>query len=165
MRRATVLLLVLVLMTFSLTAFAAPKKSTSAKAGDCKACHGVQKVLPPEHKDTRAMSYRDCLECHEKAGAISLRTKLPLAHIHRLSGATCARCHGAVKKPQEVEMKQCLTCHNTEKIAEKTANVKPQNPHESPHYGKLLDCNLCHHQHKKSENYCGQCHSFSFVVW
>ncbi|MBW2098891.1 MAG: cytochrome c3 family protein [Deltaproteobacteria bacterium] len=32
------------------------------------------------------------------------------------------------------------------------------NPHNSPHYGADLDCNFCHHQHSKSENFCAQCH-------
>jgi len=44
------------------------------------------------------------------------------------------------------------------------AGVKPSNPHTSPHYGMSLDCNLCHHQHAKSENYCSQCHKFDFKV-
>jgi cytochrome c oxidase cbb3-type subunit 3 len=35
----------------------------------------------------------------------------------------------------------------------------PPNPHTSPHYGTELDCNLCHRQHAKSENYCAQCHA------
>ncbi|HSD42833.1 MAG TPA: cytochrome c3 family protein [Burkholderiales bacterium] len=33
-----------------------------------------------------------------------------------------------------------------------------KNPHNSPHYGRDADCNLCHHQHAKSENYCAQYH-------
>lgn len=45
-----------------------------------------------------------------------------------------------------------------------TAGVKPTNPHNSPHYGKHADCNLCHHQHEKSENYCTQCHKFDFKL-
>jgi uncharacterized paraquat-inducible protein A len=29
----------------------------------------------------------------------------------------------------------------------------------------FIFCNLCHHQHEKSENYCAQCHSnFDFKV-
>lgn len=161
---ATLALALILLMALSLTAFAAAKKTISAKAGDCKACHGAKKVLPVDHKDTKTMTYKECLECHERTGAGSLRSKMPLSHIHQLSGTTCVKCHGKVKKPKEVEMAQCLTCHNPDKVAEQTAKVKPQNPHESPHYGTKLDCNLCHHQHKKSENYCGQCHSFSFTV-
>lgn len=69
------------------------------------------------------------------------------------------------KTPEPVEMSQCVTCHGaTAKLAEKTKDIKPSNPHTSPHYGTDLDCNLCHHQHAKSENYCVQCHKFDFVV-
>jgi hypothetical protein len=146
------------------TAAPAPKKLTTAKPGDCAACHGVEKVLPSDHKATKTMTYKDCLECHEKGGAMSLRTKVPASHLHQLSGVNCVKCHGKTKKPKEVEMKGCVACHKTDTVAQATAKVKPQNPHESPHYGTSLDCNLCHHQHSKSENYCSQCHKFDFVV-
>ena len=59
---------------------------------------------------------------------------------------------------------QCIVCHDPNAVAAKTANVKPQNPHVSPHYGKDLDCVLCHVQHGQTENYCEQCHNFGFKV-
>jgi hypothetical protein len=152
------------LMATTVPAMAAPKKIATAKPGDCKACHGSEKVLPADHKDVKAMAYTDCLGCHEKTGASTLRGKMPASHIHQFAGVNCAKCHGKTKKPEEVKMKQCVACHNTDKLAEKTAKVKPSNPHESPHYGRTLDCNLCHHQHGKSENFCSQCHKFDFVV-
>ena len=137
---------------------AAPKKVATAKAGDCVVCHGKDKILPVQHPDTKSLNYTGCLDCHAKSGPQKLEGKIPASHIHGLSGVACSKCHGKTKKEQEVEMKQCVTCHNTDRLAEKTAKVKPQNPHESPHYGTTLDCNLCHHQHNKSENYCSQCH-------
>jgi len=148
----------------AVTALAAPKRIATAKPGNCAACHGDQKVLPPDHKDTKPMAFQNCLECHAKTGSASLRGNLPLGHTHRLAGVTCASCHGKTKKPQPVKMKQCVTCHDTDKLAEKTANVKPANPHETKHYGKDLDCNVCHRQHEKPENFCSQCHKFDFVV-
>jgi hypothetical protein len=51
-----------------------------------------------------------------------------------------------------------------DKVSEKTSKMKPTNPHNSPHYGKKADCNLCHHQHEASENYCSTCHKFEFKV-
>jgi hypothetical protein len=89
-----------------------------------------------------------------------------LGKLHAASGVKCADCHGNVKKPQPVAMEKCLTCHgDTTALAEKTANVKPRNPHESRHYGTEADCNLCHHQHRKSENFCLDCHNrFDFKV-
>jgi len=89
-----------------------------------------------------------------------------LGKLHAASGVKCADCHGSVKKPQAVPMEKCLSCHgDTRALAAKTANVKPVNPHESRHYGTEADCNLCHHQHKKSENFCLDCHNrFDFKV-
>ncbi len=89
-----------------------------------------------------------------------------LGKLHAGQGVECAQCHGKVKKPEPVSMEKCLSCHGeTIKLAEKTANVKPHNPHENRHYGTEADCNLCHHQHKKSENFCLPCHQrFDFVV-
>ncbi|WP_423837815.1 cytochrome c3 family protein, partial [Sutterella wadsworthensis] len=45
-----------------------------------------------------------------------------------------------------------------------TKNVKPTNPHTSPHYNADLDCVNCHVGHEPSENYCAQCHNFDFKV-
>ncbi len=156
--------MMLLLLCSAGTTYAAPKRVANAKAGDCVVCHGQQAVLPPDHADTKAMTYKECLTCHEKGGPQRLEGKLPGSHFHQLSGVTCVKCHGKVKKPEAVKMKQCVTCHDPDKLAEKTAQVKPQNPHSSPHYGTSLDCNVCHHQHGKSENFCSQCHKFDFIV-
>jgi hypothetical protein len=142
----------------------AAEKRAGVRAGDCTACHKGQKILPADHSDTKTMAYKDCLNCHEKKGSQKLEGKLPASHMHGLNGVTCAKCHGKTKKPSEVEMGQCTACHDAEKMALKTSDVKPANPHTSPHYGTGLDCNLCHHQHRKSENYCAQCHKFDFTV-
>lgn len=89
-----------------------------------------------------------------------------LGKLHASMGIKCAQCHGNVKKNEAVPMEKCVSCHGpTEKLAAKTANAKPRNPHENRHYGTEADCNLCHHQHKKSENFCLPCHQrFNFVV-
>jgi hypothetical protein len=89
-----------------------------------------------------------------------------LGKRHAAAGIKCAGCHGNAKKPQAVQMEQCLTCHgDTAKLAAKTAGAKPLNPHESRHYGTDADCNICHHQHRKSENFCLDCHPrFGFTV-
>lgn len=146
-------------------AVAAPKKLATAKPGNCAACHSGEKVLPPGHEDTRNMTFKQCKECHHKAGSETLFGKMPLGHIHQLAGTTCIKCHGKTKAREMVEMVKCVDCHgSSDKLAERTANVKPANPHTSPHYGTGLDCNVCHHQHTKSENYCSQCHKFDFMV-
>jgi len=144
--------------------FAAPKKVTNAKQGDCAACHESEKILPSNHPNTKNMNHEGCVPCHQKTGKGSLRTKMPGSHTHGLAGVTCAKCHGVTEKPETVEMTQCIACHTPAKLVEKTAKVKPENPHTSPHYGNNLDCNLCHRQHGKSENYCNQCHNFNFTT-
>jgi hypothetical protein len=142
----------------------APKRFPDAKITDCSACHGAKSPLPKDHPDPASMNLKACRECHAKGSPTSLSGKLPLSHVHQLAGNTCASCHADPKKPEAVPAKDCLKCHDMEKVSAATAEVKPSNPHNSPHYGKNSDCNLCHHQHEKSENYCSQCHSFKFDV-
>ena len=59
---------------------------------------------------------------------------------------------------------QCTVCHNVKALVAKTKNVKPVNPHVSPHYQDSLDCTNCHLGHQPSENFCNQCHQFDFKV-
>ncbi|WP_224981676.1 cytochrome c3 family protein [Geomonas agri] len=88
---------------------------------------------------------------------------LPGKNYHSLANITCEQCHGKDHEREVPTMEQCVACHgSTIQLAEKTKGVKPRNPHISPHYGTELDCNFCHHQHAKSENYCLQCHAFGF---
>jgi hypothetical protein len=156
--------ILLTLMAAAQAVLAAPKLLPEAEPGNCGACHGADKILPNNHPDTRALKWTDCLTCHAE-GKMSLVGKIPGSHIHQLSGITCVKCHGSDGKPEPPPMEKCVSCHgSTAKLAEKTAKVKPENPHTSPHYGTDLDCNLCHHQHAKSENYCLQCHKFGFKV-
>ncbi len=160
-----VLLTVFFSMSLATESAGAPKRVPTAKAGNCGACHGTEKVLSSDHPDTKGMSYKGCLQCHDKTGGQKLTGRLPGSHVHGLNGVTCEKCHGKTKKPGEVSMGKCVACHgDTEKLARKTTGVKPENPHTSPHYGTELDCNVCHHQHSKSENFCGQCHNFKFAV-
>jgi hypothetical protein len=100
------------------------------------------------------------------AAAASKANDGELGKLHAQKGVKCAQCHGKAKTPGPVSMEKCVSCHgDTAKLAQKTANAKPRNPHENRHYGTEADCNLCHHQHKKSENFCLPCHErFDFVV-
>ncbi len=142
-------------------------KTVEVKAWDCAGCHKDKKVLPGTHVPIKEMPYEGCLVCHipGEKNAGTLRVKIPGSHLHALKGVKCEQCHGKVKKLAPVEMSKCVACHGaTAKLAEKTKDVKPSNPHTSPHYGTDLDCNLCHRQHAKSENLCAQCHKFDFVV-
>ncbi len=87
-----------------------------------------------------------------------------LADRHVKAGMKCESCHGPDKKIELPEKQQCAACHDAAKIAEKTKNVKPNNPHNSPHYHLDLECTLCHVAHEKPEVYCNQCHKFEFKV-
>lgn len=140
-----------------------PERVKNKAPGDCAACHRGDKVLPANHAATATMDGKGCNKCH-KEGKTSLRGKIPLSHTHDLNGVTCEKCHGAGEPPKAVMTDQCLGCHGTpEGLAKKTQAVKP-NPHNNPHQGTSLDCDVCHHQHTKSENYCRQCHMFKYVV-
>lgn len=97
--------------------------------------------------------------------ATAERHVVPLDEFHASVDVTCADCHGDDKKREAVPMVKCLECHDTQDLADKTANTTPTNPHKNRHYSTEADCNLCHHQHKKSENFCLPCHGrFDFVV-
>lgn len=144
---------------------AGPTRDPAAQGTDCAACHKADMPLPGKHRSTKSMKLSDCLDCHEKGADDTLITKLPGSHLHQLAGVTCADCHGGNGKPVAVEMDKCLSCHGSgKKVAALTAKVKPQNPHVSTHYNTDLDCNVCHHQHTKSENFCVECHKFEFKV-
>lgn len=144
--------------------WAAPKRLEGVKAGNCAACHEGEKVLPAGHVNTADLAGGDCKACH-RTGPLALRGKIPLSHVHQQGGIGCAPCHGKTGTAKAPAQDQCATCHGSpDGLAKKTAKVKPENPHTSPHYGTSLDCNLCHHQHARSENFCAQCHDFKFVV-
>jgi Cytochrome c3 len=75
----------------------------------------------------------------------------------------CVDCH-----PTEIykacDTNNCLSCHDGfEDLARATQNLDP-NPHDSPHYGQEFDCDLCHHEHEKSENFCSQCHEWELKI-
>jgi len=142
---------------------AKPKRVETAAPGDCGPCHGSVKMLPIDHVRTKDMTSTECANCHKK-GATSLRTKIPLSHTHRLSGVACCDCHEMPNSAGPLKTEKCLSCHGSfEEVADATNNLDP-NPHNSLHWGKELDCDLCHHQHAKSENFCAQCHMWGLVV-
>jgi cytochrome c3-like protein len=142
----------------------APKRLPEANASNCAACHADKPPLPANHPSTGGMQLSACAGCHAKGSPASLVGKLPLSHLHQLRGLTCETCHADVQDPEPPKFAACLGCHTGESIFTATAGVKPSNPHGSPHYGKEADCNLCHHSHEKSENYCASCHKFEFKV-
>ena len=106
------------------------------------------------------------------AGAVHAQDTLvsngPLGSLHAKEGVGCGKCHGKAKKTEPVSMETCLGCHgdgDSKALAALTVNAKPMNPHENRHFGTETDCNLCHHQHVKSVNYCQDCHPrFDFKV-
>jgi hypothetical protein len=141
-----------------------PKRLADVKAGDCMGCHaGGSPVLPEKHPDTKAMTFEQCMACHAK-DEVALRSKMPTSHAHMLSGVSCKACHGEGEPSGDVGTKTCTMCHPTADLAKKPAKgVNMPNPHNS-HYGTELDCDLCHYQHRKSENMCLDCHDFKNVT-
>ncbi len=85
-----------------------------------------------------------------------------IADFHAKKGMDCTTCHKT--KDEMPTTDTCTACHPKDAVVEATKNVKPENPHTSPHYGKDLDCYNCHVGHEKSVDFCDQCHSFGFKV-
>ncbi len=147
-----------------------PKLLEDAKPGDCAACHGNKSVRPIDHESTIDMKIEQCDQCHknspvnkETKGPI-LRGKISLSHIHILSDVSCFDCHGKARPIKPLSTDDCYSCHeNLDDLIYRTSGVDP-NPHEN-HYGDL-ECDLCHRQHSKSENFCDQpgCHEFGYIV-
>lgn len=87
------------------------------------------------------------------------------SEVHKAKGVTCGDCHGKGKKKTFVLAERCLSCHGpAADLVKKTANVKPENPHDSPHWGPKMECNVCHRQHEKTVNWCNHCHAYGFKV-
>ena len=124
---------------------------------DCAACHCSKAVLPPEHVSLIGDKAKNCSACHCK-GENKLSAKIPLSHIHLANDMACMDCHD--QKPFAlVSTDRCRECHgDPDEISALTRSEAAFNPHESPHYGNDMDCDLCHHLHAKSENICGDCH-------
>ena len=141
-----------------------PTRVASAKAGDCVACHKGDTVLPAKHKATRDMTWEACQKCHEPGTEDSLAGKFPSSHMHALADVGCADCHGKTRQPRPASREQCVTCHAIDKVVAATAEVKPENPHVSPHWGNEMECTACHVQHAKPVNYCAHCHDFEFKL-
>lgn len=136
---------------------AAPEAPSSPKPGDCISCHEDKAVIPEGHIDTKEMTGNDCGACHESA-AMSLRNKIPLSHMHQLEGVSCDKCHEDPASAEAADSAVCKVCHDDMKALYNATSEVGLNPHFSPHEGKTPDCNRCHHQHKKSENFCTGCH-------
>ncbi len=147
-----------------------PKKFEDAKPGDCTACHGNTTVLPAGHDNTIDMGLSQCDTCHKANSnkgdkkAPVIRGKIPLGHLHLLSDVSCTDCHGTSGPAAALTRQECYSCHDSlEEIISRTEAVIP-NPHDN-HYGET-DCDLCHKQHTKPENFCNQpgCHNYDYVV-
>ena len=91
-------------------------------------------------------------------------TGKPFLNKHKkYAELVCGDCH-LKSTPKGLTTKQCLSCHESlEQVADATKYLDPD-PHNSPHYGSELDCDLCHHEHSKSENFCAQCHEWKLTV-
>lgn len=138
-------------------------KNDAPDPGSCGYCHGAELPLGADHAPTKGMLLQECLECHRQ-DSMPLYGRLPLSHLHYLRGVSCDQCHEKEKAPEFVGTQKCYTCHGNGDDVAGLTQAKDPNPHNSLHYGTSLDCDLCHHFHRKSENYCNQCHEFKFIV-
>ena len=139
------------------------KAPATPKPGECTACHEGKEVLPQGHVETKDMMGKECDACHRPEEA-SLRTKIPLGHMHMLEGISCKGCHEDPASAEAIDPTVCKKCHDDLNLLMDRTNDLAVNPHFSPHEGKVPECVRCHHLHKGSENYCGQCHGLEYKV-
>lgn len=92
------------------------------------------------------------------AGGAFAADAVQLDQFHASKGIACVDCHDENDQREAVPMVKCIECHDTKDVAKATADLKPTNPHDNRHYGTETNCNYCHHQHTKSENFCTPCH-------
>ena len=87
------------------------------------------------------------------------------ADLHKAKGVSCEGCHGTAEPKSFVPADRCLACHGgRSELVKKTAAIKPENPHDSPHWGSRMECSVCHRQHEKTVDWCSHCHAFNFRV-
>ncbi len=142
---------------------AKPKRADNVEFAKCAVCHGEKAGLPSGHPSPTDPAKSDCLECHKKQEETSLRTKIPLSHLHEMHGVTCGDCHDSSAPPEALSSEDCLGCHGPfEDLKKKTAKTE-YNPHDS-HYQEALGCDGCHHAHSPGENFCAQCHDLEWKV-
>jgi hypothetical protein len=85
-----------------------------------------------------------------------------LGDKHKKAGIVCGECHEEGLLKGNVTTANCTKCHiGYSKLIEQTKKIIP-NPHDS--HIVNLECVACHHIHKPSEDYCGECHNFGFKV-
>ncbi|QSX34489.1 cytochrome c3 family protein [Shewanella avicenniae] len=99
------------------------------------------------------------------AGSTMAKGDTLLDQTHFAKGIKCASCHGDATPREAVPMTKCQKCHNPEKLAQKTKDMKPTNVHNNRHEGTQTDCAKCHQVHQPSKNSCIACHPrFDFKV-
>ncbi len=140
-----------------------PQLLKDVELQNCSACHGAEAVLPDKHVDVKKKENSDCTKCHTPEKD-SLRGKMPLSHTHMLSDVGCGECHDGDSPEQAVKTEKCRDCHGEPAALEALTKDLEYNPHVSPHYGNDMDCDMCHHLHKASENVCLECHELTVVT-
>ena len=92
-----------------------------------------------------------------------------LADRHVAKGIQCTACHsdtkGTMKREGPKQREACVTCHGWyDVMAKKTTPADPDEQNVHAQHDGELDCTVCHKGHKKSVNYCSQCHMWEFKV-
>ncbi len=94
-------------------------------------------------------------------GASEKKKALPRDH-HEAAGITCGECHSEEPAEEAVATPVCLSCHKDyARPDEDMVNGKP-NPHTAHPNQGFGQCNVCHHEHKASEDGCKPCHDLGY---
>ena len=94
------------------------------------------------------------------ASAFAAQSAGETARLHHPQ-TECSACHDAV--PQRggevvVPNAKCEACHGPMDKMQLPPNRFHKDAHHSPHYADLLECTLCHAEHKQKESLCADCH-------
>ncbi|GIU37888.1 cytochrome c3 family protein [Shewanella schlegeliana] len=95
--------------------------------------------------------------------ALAAKPSIKQHHIDALGDdMNCRTCHttkGAFERPSD---QACIDCHGGMHDIPTEPNRFDKNPHNSHHYEDLLECMVCHSEHKPSKDICSDCHKVEF---
>lgn len=84
-------------------------------------------------------------------------------HVEALGGdMNCRTCHTTKGKFQRPDTQACIDCHGEMSEIPTKPNRWDKKPHSSHHYEDLLECTVCHSEHKASKAICNDCHVVEF---
>lgn len=148
MRTFAKLFALLLAVVLAAGAYAAEKKSGSAKPSA-----EVSQKIKPTKEDKKLF----------QQATASWKNSSFMDHLHQQKGVGCKECHGkgTPVKGDTVENKTCSSCHGGYPALAAKSKLPPKLAKRNPHASHLgdIDCVVCHKAHTVSVPYCLGCHA------